>query len=200
MDNNTGGEREDYTDMPGHFYYSGADSEYQGRQDVKYVTVQPDVNQIGDFAFDQCKNLKRIKLSSSVTSIGMAAFQHCESLEKLSIPPLVTFIGGGAFQWCRSLKTLSIPPRVYLIGRQAFLGCTSSPNALHPPERRHRRYQCLLPCGVDVFFRSRLPRPLVVVRPCRLSFRRVRTAATPLALHPAPLRRPLVRRTASRAC
>ena len=137
MDNNMGGgrreESEDYTDMPGHFEYSGADMEYQGRQDVKYVTVQPGVDSIGEFAFNNCKNLKRIKLLSSVTSIGMAAFQGCESLEKLSIPLFVTCIEGGAFQFCRSLRTLSIPPRVALIGRQAFLGCTSLKTLSIPP-------------------------------------------------------------------
>ena len=58
---------------------------------------------IGDFAFDNCKNLESIDIPDSVTSIGEDAFYDCKSLKSINIPDNVKFINESAFWYCDNL-------------------------------------------------------------------------------------------------
>ena len=91
-----------------------------------YDVVIPDgVVEIGDKAFEDCKNIKRIVIPDGVTTIGTHAFNGCFSLTSIIIPDSVTKIGKSAFFWCTDLTDITIPDSVTEIGADAFHHCTS---------------------------------------------------------------------------
>ena len=59
-----------------------------------------------------------------VNNIGDWAFNDCQSLTNVTIPDSVTSIGEGAFYDCTSLTSAMIPSSVTNIGQEAFAGCT----------------------------------------------------------------------------
>ena len=81
------------------------------------------VTRIGDFAFQDCRDLTRVTIPNSVTSIGHAAFGICSGLTSITIPNSVTHIEDGAFGECSGLTSVTVPQsgvdRFYRI----FLGC-----------------------------------------------------------------------------
>ena len=95
-----------------------------GKIEKNYI-IPSSVTSIGDYAFEDCKNLISIEIPSSVTSIGDHAFEDCENLISIEIPSSVTSIGYAAFYDCTSLTSIEIPSSVTSIGDLAFYYCTS---------------------------------------------------------------------------
>ena len=98
------------------------------------LSLGKNIKTIGDYAFDDCRNLKNVTIPQSVTSIGYEAFCQCISLETLSfgeksfgenIETNITTIGDYAFDYCIALKSVTIPQSVTSIGKHAFDGCHS---------------------------------------------------------------------------
>ena len=83
------------------------------------------VTYIGDYAFEDCRNLTSITIPSSVTSISSATFIGCSGLTSITIPNSVTSIGNIAFRGCSSLTNITIPDSVTSIGIYAFYDCSS---------------------------------------------------------------------------
>lgn len=81
------------------------------------------VSSIGDFAFDDCIQLKSVNIPNSVTSIGRYAFSDCDALKTVEIPCSVTFIDECAFFSCDNLTSIYIPKSVIHIDRDVFLSC-----------------------------------------------------------------------------
>ncbi len=67
------------------------------RNQIKTVTLQSGVTNIGNRAFDGCDNLTSVTIPESVTGIGNGAFDGCSSLASVTIPDGVTSIGQDAF-------------------------------------------------------------------------------------------------------
>lgn len=84
-----------------------------GDESLVNVGLQGPVYEIGEYAFNCCKNLKNIVLPSFVMKIGDGAFQYCESLESINIPEHVTKIGRDAFNGCKNLKNIEYKGAVY---------------------------------------------------------------------------------------
>ena len=82
------------------------------------------VTSIGNFAFEECTNLRSITIPDSVTSLGLHAFEGCSGLTSITIPNSVISIGAAAFSSCASLASITIPDSVTSIGVQAFIGCS----------------------------------------------------------------------------
>lgn len=89
---------------------------------------------IGNFAFENCSDLKSVEIPASVTSIGSAAFKDCSGLESMNIDEANTTYenpeGSNAIVE-KSSKTLvagckntKIPDDVKIIGAYAFCGCS----------------------------------------------------------------------------
>ena len=76
-----------------------------GKTDSEYV-IPNGVTSIGNYAFENCKNLTNVAISNSVTSIDDNAFYNCKSLTSVTIPDSVTSIGSCAFDGCTSLKDI----------------------------------------------------------------------------------------------
>ncbi|MBQ3692613.1 MAG: leucine-rich repeat domain-containing protein, partial [Clostridia bacterium] len=96
---------------------------HNSASDIKKVVINDGVTSIGDFAFEQCRNLTDITIPDSVTSIGQHVFGSCQSLTSITIPDSVTSLGEFTFQFCASLQSVTIPSSVASIGKGAFEGC-----------------------------------------------------------------------------
>ena len=101
---------------------------------IKKVVISSGMIGIGNFAFENCSDLKSVEIPASVTSIGSAAFKDCSALESMNIDEANTTYenpeGSNAIVE-KSSKTLvagckntKIPDDVKIIGAYAFCGCS----------------------------------------------------------------------------
>ena len=81
------------------------------------------VEEIGELAFSNCRNLSSVIIPESVTSIGSSAFQSCEIMASILIPNSINTIGEGAFINCKGLQSVSLPNSIKKIPRMAFYMC-----------------------------------------------------------------------------
>ena len=88
------------------------------------VTIPNSVTSIGDYAFNNCRNLTSITIPSNITSIGKEAFKDCRGLTSITIPTSVTSIGDHAFSNCTGLTSIDIPNSITSIVNWMFYGCT----------------------------------------------------------------------------
>lgn len=87
------------------------------------VIIGENVKEIGTCAFDKCRNLTNIKLSSGLISIGSYAFRNNENLQDITLSDSLEYIGIGAFYNCHELENINIPGGVTEIGNNAFALC-----------------------------------------------------------------------------
>lgn len=66
---------------------------------VTYDGIDYTVTRIGDYAFQNCKNIMEVSIPNSVTSIGSGAFSLCDNLSEIEFSENIYSIGGGAFAW-----------------------------------------------------------------------------------------------------
>ena len=72
------------------------------------VIIGDNVSSIGDYAFEDCRDLKSITIPESVTEIKSYAFYNCYSLTSITIPKNVAKIGEGAFVRCSGLTSIVV--------------------------------------------------------------------------------------------
>jgi len=87
-----------------------------GRSSFQYV---------GEFAFCNCKNLKKIHLPNSIRIMGQCIFRGCSHLEEIHFPERMDRIPCECFQGCSSLKTINIPKGLKCFEICSFSGCKS---------------------------------------------------------------------------
>lgn len=90
---------------------------------IRRIKLPESLLSIGEFAFDNCKNIQSLNLPNSVTTIELGAFNNCTNLQNIDINN-VTSIGGGAFYGCSSLQSIDLR-NVKNIEAGAFDGCSS---------------------------------------------------------------------------
>ena len=110
------GEMWDYTSS------FGAGSPFAWTTNIKNVTIENGVTDIGSHCFWCCEGMESITIPDSVTSIDSSAFYSCKMLSNILIPNSVTSISYGAFSYCDSLIDIFIPESVVSIGNEAFSG------------------------------------------------------------------------------
>ncbi|MDR2519039.1 MAG: leucine-rich repeat domain-containing protein [Spirochaetaceae bacterium] len=101
--------------------YTGTDTALviPARIDGKPVTV------IGNYAFAECRSLRRVTIPAGVIFIESNAFLGCTGLRSVIIPGSVTSIGGGAFYGCSSLRRVTVLDGVTAIEDYAFDECSN---------------------------------------------------------------------------
>jgi len=111
-------------------YYTGYHSEdniigsyafYQ--TNLRSIKTPSGTTAIGDYAFDQCNNLKEVTLNEGLLTIGYSAFLHCNSLGTIQFPESLTEIGSACFNSAVNLKTVLFPKNLKTIGEKAFSWC-----------------------------------------------------------------------------
>ena len=91
---------------------------------LQTLTLPDSVTQIGDSAFNNCKNLKLTELPGGVTQIGDFAFRGCTGITLTELPDGVTQIGNSAFSSCTGITLTELPGGLEQIKPSAFRGCT----------------------------------------------------------------------------
>ena len=99
---------------------------------ITKIVVEEGIQEISNWVFSYCYNVKEIVLPDTLEKIGSNAFYVCYALETIEIPENVSFIGGGAFYKCRNLKNINIPQAVTKINTCTFDGCTALANIYYP--------------------------------------------------------------------
>ena len=77
-------------------------------REIKSVTIEKGVINIGDYAFYWCIALERVVINDSVTRIGRGSFLVCAVLMSIEIPDSVTSIGEYAFDGCDALTSIDV--------------------------------------------------------------------------------------------
>lgn len=98
--------------------------------DDKEVVVPSEINgcpvtKIGEYAFFNCRFLKKVELPDSLISICQCAFYDCKSLKSIVLPKRLKTIKSYTFYSCTSLEKVEIPNSVTEIGIYAFENCIS---------------------------------------------------------------------------
>ena len=98
------------------------DYAFYGLGYVEYTKIPEGVTSIGDYAFDICLSMESIYIPYGVKAIGDCAFGGCVKLSKVELPYGVTSIGSHAFAWT-GIEKIVIPATVSSIGDYAFQNC-----------------------------------------------------------------------------
>lgn len=101
------------------------------------MTIPGTVKTIGDYAFENCQNLKTLTLSKGLERIGYQAFGQCNQLAHLTFPTTLKEIQSYAFAWCQNLSTIDFAEGLQYIGDYAFYSCQNLKN-LHMPTSLRR--------------------------------------------------------------
>lgn len=89
---------------------------------ITSVSIGYGVENISDFAFYGCKNLKTVTIPSSVKELGEYAFQRT-AIESIVIPNSVTKIAQYCFSSCEELVAVDLPDNLKYLGSDAFANC-----------------------------------------------------------------------------
>lgn len=92
---------------------SGGDAYYE-----EYTTSD---NVIGEYMFNQCKNLEYISLPNSITKISPYSFSK-SGLKKIEIPDKVSTLGFDAFAYCNALDTVVLGRKTNKLEQGVFYG------------------------------------------------------------------------------
>lgn len=96
------------------------------------VYTAPDgVENIGEYAFSQSRNLKEIVLPESVKAIGAKAFENCTAVKEFIMPDSIESIGDFAFSGCTSLVNLTVGSSVKTIGYEILENCAVFKNVYY---------------------------------------------------------------------
>ena len=95
------------------------------RSKLTHVRVAPQVAEIPDDAFSDCKKLVDVQLNEGLQVIGERAFYYCVALRSVTVPSTVTELGEEAFNGCYNLTELQLNEGLMVIGSSSFADCTA---------------------------------------------------------------------------
>ena len=93
-------------------------------KEIYSASIGYGVENISDFAFYNCVNLKTISIPSSLKEIGEYGFYN-SGLESITIPDSVTKIRKYAFAECAKLVLVKLSSNLKDLGERAFFSCES---------------------------------------------------------------------------
>ena len=93
------------------FYYN---------DNIRTVTIEEGLEEIGESAFCECDSLSSVVLPSTVCSIGQNVFSGCGDLVEINLPDGITELRDYTFRYCYSLKSIILPQSLETIGESVF--------------------------------------------------------------------------------
>ena len=94
---------------------------FLGNTKLEKITFGYDVEEIGDYAFQNCTNLKTIVVDEAMGILGAGAFKGCTALTVADFSETtLAYIGYEAFSGCTSLKDVKLSETTSEIGDYAF--------------------------------------------------------------------------------
>ena len=97
-------------------------SAFEDCRELISIVIPNSVNYIGDSAFKGCEMLSSVTMSTSVVIIGNEAFHSCSKLSQIELPNSLKKIGDYAFSYS-GLATLFLPKNVEKVGNNPFADC-----------------------------------------------------------------------------
>ena len=99
---------------------------------IKSVKLEEGVTHLGNYALNECSNLRQVSLPTTLTHIGECAFRKCTALASLTVPEGVMEIAYHAFYECTALSLISLPTTLISLDKHAFdfCPCVKSNNPL----------------------------------------------------------------------
>ena len=91
----------------------------QSKTTLQEVILPQDLEIVGEYAFDQCKNLRNIVFPETLKEILDRAFSECPISNGLQLPKNVTNIGSSAFRYLQ-VSEITFPDSLRTIGEYAF--------------------------------------------------------------------------------
>ncbi|MFI3328867.1 MAG: leucine-rich repeat protein [bacterium] len=101
------------------------DSAFQEFINLANIELHEGLEEIGDSAFRKCHLLKDVVLPKSLKKIHFSAFRDCKSLEVIKVPEGIEDIGYAVFKGCESLYDVTLPESLEFINGLAFANCYS---------------------------------------------------------------------------
>ena len=102
---------------------------FTGNKRLKKVVLPEGIENIGDYAFQDCSSLEEINFPHSIVRIGWFAFSKCSKIKKLDLPDDIVEIGEAAFEGLRKITQVQIPSGVERLSA-TFMGCSKLENVL----------------------------------------------------------------------
>ena len=102
-----------------------ANNAFKNNSALECIILPDSLLEIGESAFEYCKNLKEINIPPRVSQIRRRTFLCCELLESIDLPSHIFQIGEEAFSYCKSIKRFIIPSQVSDINKNTFSYCKS---------------------------------------------------------------------------
>ena len=116
-------ENECYSSQDGVLYNKEKTTLIAAPGKIEECNVPSTVKTIGNYAFSQCKNLKKVNIPEGVTDIKNRAFEDCSSLSNVILPNTLKNIDLYAFSSTAISGELVIPDSVESIGNSSFSHC-----------------------------------------------------------------------------
>ena len=116
---------------------TNAENLYIGGKLLTELAIPEGTTVIRDYAFENCRSLKRLNIPQGVTRIGTYAFSRCYGLSELFIPGSVSQIGEYAFYNCSNIQDITFSEGLTDIGSLAFAGCKKLTEIAFPSTLRH---------------------------------------------------------------
>lgn len=98
-------------------------SAFYNNDNIRTVTIEEGLEEIGQNAFDDCDNLQSVVLPSTVYSLGERTFYSCDALTTVNLPEGMTELRSETFRSCYALSNIVLPQSLTTIRNTAFRNC-----------------------------------------------------------------------------
>ena len=131
-------------------------SAFEGCKNLTEITLGDTVKTVGDGAFKDCRQLSSVTLSDEITSMGQHVFQNCTALTEIALPNNLTAVNSLTFEDCSSLKNVSFGGGMSAINSYAFTNCNALESISIPKQIRTVEHSAFYHCSglTDVYIDS----------------------------------------------
>lgn len=87
---------------------------------ITTLVVEGGITTLGDYAFQDLKQLTHVDLPETLTRLGCYAFGGCVGLERIAVPEGVRILAAKAFSGCAGLASIDLPASLEAVDMKAF--------------------------------------------------------------------------------